>query len=239
MAYRVQSSLLPAEVPQLPGWDFAARWKPARQVAGDYYDFIAQPDGCFGLVIADVTDKGMPAALFMAFTRSIVRASLDGVRSPAEGLERANRLICAESPFAFFVTIFYGELDPASGQFNYVNAGHNPPLLLRQAAAHPEPLVRTSMPLGIDPDLSYAQATVNLAPGDLLLMYTDGVTEARDPQGEQYGQARLEASLSGRRGAASLELLAGLEQELSAFVAGAMVEDDITLVAVRRLAESP
>jgi sigma-B regulation protein RsbU (phosphoserine phosphatase) len=187
-------------------------------------------------VIADVTDKGMPAALFMAFTRSIVRASLDGVRPPAEGLERANRLICAESTFGFFVTLFYAELDPASGRLDYVNAGHNPPLLLRRAAPQPELLVRTAMPLGIDPDLAYEQAAVTLEPGDLLLLYTDGVTEARDPQGGQFSQARLEASLSGRRGATGRELLAGLEQELSAFAGNDTAEDDITLVAVRRLA---
>jgi sigma-B regulation protein RsbU (phosphoserine phosphatase) len=236
MAYRVQSSLLPAEAPQLPGWDFAARWKPARQVAGDYYDFIPHPGGRLGLVIADVTDKGMPAALFMAFTRTVLRASLDGVRSPAEGLEHANRLICAESSFGFFVTLFFAELEPTSGRLRYVNAGHNPPLLLRQTMTRPEPLVRTSLPLGIDPDFPYAQAEATLGPGDLLLLYTDGVTEARDPQGRQFEQERLEASLSGRRGAAGSELLTGIEQDLSAFTTGAIADDDVTLVAVRRLA---
>ena len=236
MAYRVQSSLLPAETPQLPGWDFAARWKPARQVAGDYYDFIPYPDGRLGLVIADVTDKGMPAALYMAFTRSIVRASLDGAPSPSEGLMRANRLICAESTFGFFVTLFYAELDPTAGQLTYVNAGHNPPLHLRAGDPGPQPLVRTGMPLGIEPELTYGQAVMRLEPGDLLLLYTDGVTEGCDPQGQQFGLERLQASLLKWRGASCGALLAGVEQDLAAFASGALAEDDVTLVAARRLA---
>ncbi len=131
MAYRVQSSLIPAGTPQFPGWTFAAHWQPAREVAGDYYDFIPGRDGRMGIVIADVTDKGMPAALFMALTRSILRACLDQALPPAESLDKANRLICADSTSDMPVTLFYGLLDPLQGEIIYVNAGHNPPIHYR------------------------------------------------------------------------------------------------------------
>jgi sigma-B regulation protein RsbU (phosphoserine phosphatase) len=131
MAYEVQAGLLPRETPQIPGWELAARWQPAREVAGDYYDFISLDGGQLGLVIADVSDKGMPAALFMALTRSTVRASIGRASSPADGIAHANRLICADSTGGMFVTLFYALLNPTTGEFTYVNAGHNPPLLCR------------------------------------------------------------------------------------------------------------
>jgi sigma-B regulation protein RsbU (phosphoserine phosphatase) len=136
-------------------------------VAGDYYDFPAEhPDGAVGLVIADVTDKGMPAALFMALTRSIVRASAAATRSPAEAITQSNRLICADSMNSMFVTLFFGRLDPATGDLTYVNAGHNPPLWREAGRAETTPLTRTGMALGIHVAAQYEQRTVRLAPGD-------------------------------------------------------------------------
>ncbi|MGH2522866.1 MAG: PP2C family protein-serine/threonine phosphatase, partial [Anaerolineales bacterium] len=128
LAREVQASLLPRAIPNIPGWEFAARWQPAREVAGDYYDFISGDPASLGLVIADVTDKGMPAALFMALTRSIVRASALQAITPAEGITQANRLICADATNSMFVTLLYACLRPATGELAYVNAGHNPPL---------------------------------------------------------------------------------------------------------------
>jgi sigma-B regulation protein RsbU (phosphoserine phosphatase) len=235
MAYRVQASLLPERTPEVPGWDFAAHWQPAREVAGDYYDFLAQSASGIGLVIADVTDKGMPAALFMAFTRSIVRASLDRAASPAEGIGRANYLISAESTYDFFVTLFYACLDPSSGEMAYVNAGHNPPLLCRSGQAQFESLTRSGIPLGIEPDSTYEQKTVVLAAGDFLLLYTDGVIEAFDLQGQEFGLARLEAVLRENRSRSAGEIIEAIGQAVSAFVGAAIPSDDITMVLVKRV----
>jgi sigma-B regulation protein RsbU (phosphoserine phosphatase) len=235
MAYRVQASLLPEQVPELPDWDFAALWQPAREVAGDYYDFIPEKNAGIGLVIADVTDKGMPAALFMAFTRSIVRASLDRAASPAEGISRANYLISAESTYDFFVTLFYACLDPASGELTYVNAGHNPPLICRPSQAELEPLTRTGIPLGIEPDSVYEQRTVQLASGDFLLLYTDGVVETFDPQGQEFGLARLEAVLRENRSRPAAEIIEAVGQAVSGFAGAAIPSDDITMVLVKRV----
>ena len=129
MARELQAGLIPHETPHAAGWEFVARWQPARQVAGDFYDFIPAAGDHIGIVVADVADKGMAAAIFMALTRSTVRASLAGAPSPAEGIARANRLICADAAGGMFVTLFYAELDPLTGLLTYVNAGHDPAIL--------------------------------------------------------------------------------------------------------------
>jgi hypothetical protein len=150
MAREVQASLLPSATPQLPGWEFVARWRPAREVAGDYYDFLPLGEGRLGLVMADVSDKGMPAALLMALTRSVVRASVIPAPTPAEGIAVANRLVCADSTGGMFVTLFYGVLHPDTGMLTYVNAGHNPPLFYRAGEDHLLELKPSGMALGLD-----------------------------------------------------------------------------------------
>ena len=237
LARQVQSSLLLHTMPQLPGWDFAARWVPAREVAGDYYDFItpAGSAGALGLVIADVTDKGMPAALFMAFTRTVVRVSVDRAASPAEGITYANRLICAENTGGLFVSLFYGLLDPQTGMLTYVNAGHNPPLHYRRSDKMVATLPGTGMPLGVDCELVYEQRTHQVAPGDVVLLYTDGVTEAVNARQEEFGPARLEQVLRDHPDAPALDVAGALERALNAFTGGATPVDDVTEVVVRRL----
>lgn len=238
MARQVQISLLPQSAPQIPGWDFAARWQPAREVAGDYYDFIPCTGDRIGLVVADVTDKGMPAALFMAFTRTIVRASLHRAPSPAEGIMEANRLICNDSSYGFFVTLFFALLEPGTGELTYVNAGHNPPLLYRHSAAGLDRLVRlvrTGMPLGIEEYFPYTQNTVRLEPGDFVLLYTDGVTEAIDAHDQQFGMQRLEQILIERHAAPAAEIISVLEQSISSFTGAGTPFDDITIMAAKRL----
>jgi len=175
VAREVQTSLLPRETPQIPGWEFAACWHPAREVAGDYYDFVPLGGGKLGLVIADVSDKGMPAALFMALTRSIVRASVSHASSPAAAIAHANRLICADASDGMFITLFYALLDPATGEFTYVNAGHNPPLLCGPNGRLTE-LTLTGMALGVLTDSQFEEHTARLDPDDFILLYTDGVT---------------------------------------------------------------
>lgn len=235
MARQVQASLLPSTIPYIQGWEFAARWLPARQVSGDYYDFIEQEHGQLGLVMADVADKGMPASLLMVFARSAVRASLDRTASPQAALSRANRLLCQEAPHGPFVTLFYARLDSLTGQLTYVNAGHNPPLHYQSAGQQLQLLKRTGIPLGIEPDSAYGQATVQLHQGDFILFYTDGATEAADPDQEEFGLARLQQFLLDHCQAPADQVLAALEGALDRFTGSAPPADDITLMFVRRI----
>lgn len=237
VAHDVQASFLPRHTPDFPDWDFAARWMPARQVAGDYYDFIPQADGRIGLVIADVADKGMPAALYMALTRSMIRAAMIGAHSPSEGICIANQLMCEGSDAPqMFVTLFYGLLDPANGELIYVNAGHNPPLL-RRHGANQDGLValhRTGMLLGVEREAEYTQNAISLMRGDELLLYTDGITEAFDDYENQYGVEKLEEAFLRTVSTNSSDLADKLLDDVHEFTHDAVLSDDITLVVVRR-----
>jgi serine phosphatase RsbU (regulator of sigma subunit) len=225
-------------IPNLSGWAFAAHWQPARQVAGDYYDFIPlsgpRPDGRLGLVIADVSDKGMPAALFMAMTRSTVRASVGHTTSPASGIALANRLICADASGGMFVTLFYAELDLATGEMTYVNAGHNPPLLLHASHDSPIELERTGMALGVTTDASFEQRTVRFETGDLAYLYTDGITEAIDERDRGFGVQHLRQTLVQARGATVADVIASVERSVQVHIGPLAPLDDITMVAVKR-----
>ncbi len=235
VARDVQASLLPTATPHVPGWEFAAHWQPAREVSGDYYDFIARDAGQVGLVIGDVTDKGMPAALFMALARSTVRASLAGAAAPADGLAQANRLIAADSSNGMFVTLGYVQVAPGAGQVTWASAGHNPLLLYR---AHDRSLTwlrRTGMPLGVEADSAYAQHVETLERGDQLLLYTDGVTDATNDALEEFGLERLTRALLDSAGAPAVETVAAIEAALHGFTGGAAPFDDVTLVLARRL----
>ncbi|UCC76467.1 MAG: PP2C family protein-serine/threonine phosphatase, partial [Anaerolineales bacterium] len=235
MARDVQASLLPRETPQVPGWEFAAHWQPAREVAGDYYDFVSIDGGQLGLVIADVSDKGMPAALFMALTRSSVRACVASAPSPADGIAHANRLLCADSTGGMFVTLFYALLNPAKGEFTYVNAGHNPPLLYESEQDQLTALAPTGMVLGVLEDALFEQRTVHLSPGDLILLYTDGVTDATDVHLQEFGMDRLQRVVLEHRDAPAAGLVAKLEQAIGDFAASAAPFDDIALVVIKCL----
>ena len=235
VAREVQARLLPAAVPQLPGWDIAAHWQPAREVAGDYYDFIPSRAGGLGLVAADVTDKGMPAALFMALTRSTVRASLAAVADPAEALGQANRLLCADSVDSMFVTLAYAHLLPDAGDMVCLSAGHNPLLIYRAASGQVDRLARTGLPLGIEPEQRYGRHAVQLQAGDVLLLYTDGLTDALDPAGQEFGLGRVQAVLAEHAAGPASQIVAALEGRLAAFADGAIPPDDVTLVAARRI----
>ena len=244
MAREVQASFLPRETPQVPGWEFAARWQPAREVAGDYYDFIpvdfnlakgSEPSQGWGIVIADVSDKGMPAALFMALTRSIVRASVGRAPSPADGIAHANQLICADSTRGMFVTLFYALLNPATGEITYVNAGHNPPLLCRADQDQLTKLTRTGMALGVVEDTPFEQHTLRLNPGDFILLYTDGVTDAIDAHWQDFGMERLQRVILDHRHAPAADVMAALEQALGDFVGSSAPFDDMAMVVIKCL----
>jgi sigma-B regulation protein RsbU (phosphoserine phosphatase) len=236
VARELQSSLLPRAAPQVAGWDFAARWQPAREVAGDYYDFIpGEGPERLGLVIADVTDKGMAAALFMALTRSTVRACLARSATPAAGVAVANQLIASDATNGMFVTLCYAQINLATGEVTFVNAGHNPPLIYTAADDDWLSLARTGMALGVLAEAPYEQRTHSLASGDFVLLYTDGVTDARNAAGEDFGVKRLQAVVAQNRTAPAAGLLSALERALDEFTGAAAPFDDLTLVIARRL----
>jgi sigma-B regulation protein RsbU (phosphoserine phosphatase) len=238
VARGVQAGLLPRQTPQIPGWEFAAQWQPAREVAGDFYDFISLEGGRLGLVVADVSDKGMPAALFMALCRTTIRASVSQASSPSEGIAHANRLICADAADGMFVTLFYAQLDPQTGEFSYVNAGHNPPLLCRPGSAaeagETTQLMPTGMVLGVLPDFPFGQSTVNLKPGDFVLLYTDGVTDATGTASQRFGLERLQRVVLEHRYERAVDLVAVLEATIGEFSGPSAPFDDVAILVVKR-----
>lgn len=234
LAREMQATFLPEEIPHAPGWEFAAHWEPAREVAGDYYDFIPLDQDVLGMVIADVTDKGAPAALFMIFTNSILRASVHSTIPPVKSITNANRLICSKSPNAMFVSMVYLSLKYSTGQVTYVNAGHNPPLLYHAKENRLDRLSRTGMVLGIEPDTDYSERTIQLDPGDFLLLYTDGLTDAINPQGQDFGMAHLEQVVLSNRHASADEMIRALQDALIAHTREVTPFDDVTLLMVRR-----
>ncbi len=244
VARRIQASFLPERCPQVPGWELAVLWRSARQVGGDFYDLFPLPpdretaDGSrLGLLVADVADKGVPAALFMVLSRTLVRTmALDG-RPPAAAVSRANDLILADARSGLFVTLFYAVLHPDSGEISYVNAGHMPPLLIRSASGAAEVLSATGMALGVMPHLEFEQRTARLDPGDLLILYTDGVVEALDAEMQMFGRERLLEVVSAHRHQRAEDLVRTVDQALTAFTGDTPQFDDLTLLVVKRKAQ--
>jgi serine phosphatase RsbU (regulator of sigma subunit)/anti-sigma regulatory factor (Ser/Thr protein kinase) len=231
VATLIQQQFLPRELPQLPDWQVAAHYGPARAVGGDFYDFIALPDGRIGIVVGDVTDKGVPAALVMARTQSVLRGEAPRLISPAKVLERANEILLPEMPARMFVTCLYMVLEPETGRVVYANAGHNLPYV-RTAEGVIE-LRATGMPLGLLAGMDYPEHEAVLAPGESVLLYSDGIVEAHDRAGAMFGFPRLCELMATER--SGTDLLDHLLDELHAFVGrGWEQEDDITLVALRR-----
>ena len=202
MARVIQQTLLPQELPELQQWKVGALWQPARAVSGDFYDFIQFRDGRLAIIIADVTDKGVPAALVMATTRSILRAAAERLVSPGAVLERTNEVLCPDIPPKMFVTCLYALLDPATGYLCYANAGQNLPFVQRQGSV--DELRATGMPLGLLPGMGYEEKETILHPGDRLLLYSDGLVEAHNRQREMFSTPRLRSLLAEHCGDADL-----------------------------------
>jgi serine phosphatase RsbU (regulator of sigma subunit)/predicted ester cyclase len=233
VARRIQQELLPEATPQLDGWRIAAYYGPAREVGGDFYDFLKLEDGRLGLVVGDATGHGMPAALVMATTRGMLRAVVQSVESPGEVLARVNEALAADIPPSTFVTCFYGVLDPEHGHLRYANAGHNLPC--RRHDGQAEELRARGMPLGLMPGISYEEKEAVLEVGDSTLFYSDGLVEAHDPNGEMFGFPRLRRLVAEH--AEESSLVDFLMDELRSITGdGWEQEDDITLVTLRRLA---
>lgn len=227
----IQQTLLPKDIPNLPGWQMAAHWQPARAVSGDFYDFIHFSDGRLGIIIGDVTDKGVPAALVMATTRSILRAAAERLVAPGAVLERVNNTLCPDIPANMFVTCLYVLLDLHSGTIRFANAGHNLPYL-RTGGGIVE-LRASGMPLGLLPEMTYEEKEAGLQPGDQLILYSDGLVEAHNPGGEMFGFPRLRELLSGAT--CSGQMIPCLVDALADFTGpGWEQEDDVTFVSLAR-----
>jgi serine phosphatase RsbU (regulator of sigma subunit) len=239
IARLIQQTLLPKTLPQLPGYDVAAYYQPAREVGGDFYDFLDLEDGRLGLVVGDVTDKGVPAALVMATTRTMLRAAAQRLLSPGEVLRRANDALVTDIPPNMFITCLYAILEPESGHLVYANAGHDLPYRRRadlsEGAA--EELRATGMPLGLMPGMGYEEKEIVLEKGESVLFYSDGLVEAHDPQREMFGFPRLQGMVGTHRSGGS-SLIGFLLSELTRFTGEDWEqEDDITLVTLERSEE--
>lgn len=191
MAHEVQASFLPRSIPKIEGWSLAVKYLPAGELAGDFYQCFPRSDGELDLVIADVVDKGVPAALFMSFTHPILREVLKNSSTPAESVTQANLRMCQESSMGLFASLFLARLQPNSGKLVYVNAGHNPPIHYHARNDQVTLLEPSGMVLGIDTNAKFQQHTLQLASGDMLVFYTDGVTEAMNAEEQTFGMERL------------------------------------------------
>jgi serine phosphatase RsbU (regulator of sigma subunit) len=236
LAWRIQASFLPHDLPHIPGWQLVATLKPAREASGDFYDVIPLPNGRFGILVADVSGKGMGAALYMALSRTLLRTyAIQYHARPDHVFTVANRRILADTDAKMFVTVFYGILDPASGTLTYCNAGHNPPCLLSSQDESPvQELHRTGIPLGIFEGQTWEQEVVQFAPGDVLVLYTDGVTDAQDGREAFFGEERVLESAQANLGRSAQGVRDGLIAAVDEFVGDAPQYDDITVMVVAR-----
>ena len=233
LARQIQQTFIPETLPSYPGWDLAARWRTARQMGGDFYDVMELPGNRLGLLIADVADKGIPAALFMALTRTLVRAAVKETASPAAALRQVNDLLIPDTKQGMFVTGVYAVLDRETGTLVYANAGHNPPLWVRHDGAV-QKLTRTGMALGVLEGEQMEEGEIQLGSGDRLLLYTDGLSESFSADGEMFGESRVIAILNSDLSLSAEGTLQAIEEELLAFVGEEAQSDDLTMLLVRR-----
>jgi serine phosphatase RsbU (regulator of sigma subunit)/anti-sigma regulatory factor (Ser/Thr protein kinase) len=227
----IQETLLPETTPALLGWRLEAYWQPARAVSGDFYDFLEFPDGRVGIIVADVTDKGVPAALVMATARSLLRSAAERLVAPGEVLARANDQLCPDIPRNMFVTCLYLLLDPATGELTFANAGHNLPIYHSHNGV--VDLRANGMPLGLLPGMRYVEAQGRLEPGDSLLLYSDGIVEAHNINKEMFGFPHLHEVVAGQPPGHNVIKI--LIQALDEFTGPDWEqEDDVTLLTIER-----
>ncbi|MBC8450156.1 MAG: GAF domain-containing protein [Chloroflexi bacterium] len=235
LAHDLQQTFMPSQVPHLPGWEIAFTWQAAREVSGDFYDFFELAAGRLGLVIADVADKGMAAALFMSLTRTLVRAAALEHASPAAALRRVNDLLVPDAQEGMFVTAAYSVLSLETGQLIMASAGHNPPLLLHSRGRETRWLRTRGTVLGVLEEIRLEEQTISLEPGDVVIFYTDGVTEAFSPQGDIFGDQRLQAAVEAAAGSSAQAMLEAICDAVDEFVGDNPPSDDLTLMVLRRL----
>ncbi len=232
LARQIQKTFMRETLPSLPAWDLASRWRTARQVGGDFFDVFELPGDRLGIFIADVADKGMPAALFMVLIRTLIRAAVAEIVSPAGALRRVNELLYPDAQQGMFVTAIYGVINTKTGEFTYANAGHNPPIWVHGEQI--ERLTRTGMALGVSDEIELGQRMVQMSPGDNVFFYTDGVTEAFSEQDELFGEDRLLEIVKSTH-YTSTDLLTAIDDALDEFIGTTPPADDITMISVKRI----
>jgi sigma-B regulation protein RsbU (phosphoserine phosphatase) len=234
VARQVQLELLPPNDPQLPGYDISAYNFPTEEVSGDYYDWVAIYDDQIAIVIADVSGKGVPAALLMAFLRASLRAATHVGYATHISMAKVNYLLWESIERNQFVTAFYGILDAANRTLSYSNAGHNPPLLINEKG-EPRFIERGGLPLGMFRDTRYYEYFLSLEPGEMLVLYTDGATEALNPAGEEFGRDRLAEVVKSGVALTAREVVASLEREVLKWTDGVGASDDVTFFVIKAL----
>ena len=231
-AAEIQAAILPSGNPKHPFYDLAGHHKSCRTVGGDYYDYFEYPDGRIAFVLGDVAGKGMSAAMMMSNLQARVQILAEAPGDLAEMVHRLDQAVSANSPDNRFITFFIGIADPEKNEMIYCNAGHNPPLLVRSDGSL-EKLAVCGTVLGMLPEIGYDQRSCSFAPGDLLAVFSDGVTEAESPQEEEYGDDRLGEWLIGRRESESKSLVEGVLADIDQFTEGAPPADDVTVLIAR------
>ncbi len=239
IASNIQQSILPTRFPQGPSYQIHGSMAPARTVGGDFFDVLRLENGKLGLAIADVSDKGVPAALFMMSSRTLLKGSAIGLSNPGPVLNEVNEMLCDENEALMFVTVVYGVYEPESGQLTYANGGHNPPLIVHPDGTSTVLPTTNGVALGVMPGIDYEQKSVNCGPGDTLVLYTDGVTEAMNSSDEVFGLERLcqvfEASPPQDAHSAAQAII----EAVASFADGTPQSDDITCLTLRRIPSGP
>jgi serine phosphatase RsbU (regulator of sigma subunit)/GAF domain-containing protein len=236
MARGIQASFLPESMPTIEGWELASAWELAREVGGDFYDVIRLPPGeageRWGIVIADVADKGIPAALYMALSRTLIRSVAQAHIEPARTLEIVNQQLISDTRADLFVSVFYGILEPVTGKITYANGGHLPPFVFK-AGKRAEILREHGMVLGVMPDIEYHALTIQLTPGDLFVLYTDGVSEAQNNDLELFGLQRLESLILALDDWSAEHVAARIVARVNEYSGGRDLSDDLTALTLR------
>jgi len=229
----IQQSFLPESPPIIEGFELAALNLPARQVGGDFYDFIPVSEGKWGIIIADVSGKGVPAALFMALSRTLVRANVADNPTASQAMQKANRLISQEAKMGMFVTLFYAVLDPKKRRLQYVNAGHNPPFVVKKSSGDVILLRASGIAMGVIDDVSLEEKEIELDSNDIVVFYTDGITEAINSAGEQFGEKRLIETINRNADLPVKDLVGRVKDEVFTFAQDQPQFDDFTLVILK------
>jgi PAS domain S-box-containing protein len=237
IAADIQKSFIPEKTPDIPEFEIEAVTIPAMEVGGDFYDFIIQPDGKYGIVIADVAGKSIPAAIFMALSRTIIRANATNQSKVSRVAKNANKMIASDASAGMFVTLIYGILDGETLSFHYANAGHPPPLLFRSADCTIEEEAPMGIVMGIIDDAEYKERRIQFSSGDMAIFYTDGITEAMNRQGELYGVKRLIDVIRGNCQAGTKEIVKKILADISEFSQSTEQHDDITLIIIKAIGQ--
>ena len=232
VANKMQQSILPTSFPKGPGFEIFGSMKPARDVGGDFFDVLALEDDRIGVVVADVSDKGVPAALFMMSSRTLLKGAAIGHDAPGKVLSEVNQLLQEENDAAMFVTVFYATFDPANGEFTYANGGHNTPVVVHADGSSTLLPTTGGVALGVVPEFAFEETSVTLRPGDRVILYTDGVPEAENDQGDQFGLERLCAVCTKEDLQDVRATNAAVFEAVEAFAGAAPQFDDVTCLTL-------